>query len=303
MFFLFFLGLGILLAPDSRPQAGLKTCRPKAEGKTSIPERIVKRINQERAAADVPPVELDDLATTVATVHAREMAELAYAGHWSPDGKKPYMRYSFAGGTEAVAENVAGIFGVVNTLEEADLVEYLADLHLSMYEEKPPHDGHRKTILRAEHTHVGIGFALINGSLCYAEEYLSRYVEVSPLPVEAKRKTALPLTGKILNPQLKLSQIEIFFEPLPTPPAIAWLRAPRNYGLPATRVGLATREKAGTNVETGAVTMTTPTEFRTTLKLNRDEPGIYTVVVWLTDPSGKISREAFPVTNQCIRAS
>jgi uncharacterized protein YkwD len=64
-------------------------------------------INEERAVERVPPVAMDELASEVATRHAWDLIRGEFTSHWGRDGLKPYQRYSFAGGTEATAENVS----------------------------------------------------------------------------------------------------------------------------------------------------------------------------------------------------
>lgn len=72
-----------------------------------IRANLLEMINEERAVANVPPLAVDERATQIATKHAVEMAVDEYASHWGRDGRKPYHRYSFAGGTEATQENVS----------------------------------------------------------------------------------------------------------------------------------------------------------------------------------------------------
>src|SRR5437879_7319429 len=69
-------------------------------------ERLLKLVNDERAKNDLSQLALDDLACTVATAHALDMANGHFLSHWGSDGRKPYQRYSFAGGVDAVQENL-----------------------------------------------------------------------------------------------------------------------------------------------------------------------------------------------------
>ena len=46
--------------------------------------------------------------------------------------------------------------------------------HENMLREKPPSDGHRRTILDPEATHVGVGWAAENGRFQMAQEFLVR---------------------------------------------------------------------------------------------------------------------------------
>lgn len=68
---------------------------------------LLQRVNEEREVEKVQPVVIDELATEVATKHAKEMANHNYVSHWNREGLKPYHRYSFAGGFHATQENVS----------------------------------------------------------------------------------------------------------------------------------------------------------------------------------------------------
>src|SRR5947207_411727 len=70
-------------------------------------EQLLIQVNAERARAGLSLLELDDLACRVANEHALDMATGEFLSHWGSDGRKPYQRYSFAGGTEALRENVS----------------------------------------------------------------------------------------------------------------------------------------------------------------------------------------------------
>src|ERR1044072_2033003 len=72
-----------------------------------IRANLLDMVNEERAVAKVPLVGRDKLAEQVATQHAIHMVTGDFVSHWGRDGLKPYHRYSFAGGTEATAENVS----------------------------------------------------------------------------------------------------------------------------------------------------------------------------------------------------
>ena len=154
-----------------------------------------------------------------------------FLSHWGSDGRKPYHRYSFAGGTDAVQENVSSARSI-QSVTAAGVARNLYDMHLSMVQEAPPNDGHRKTILFPQLTHVGFGIALQGHNLRLDELYLARYLEADQLPRQVKPKSTITLRGRILNPTHRLNGVDVFFEPPPTPPSIDWLREPRSYGLP-----------------------------------------------------------------------
>src|SRR5919106_475254 len=194
---------------------------------------LLEMVNEERAVAKVQPVAMDPLATRVATQHATEMAMHEFASHWGRDGYKPYHRYSFAGGTEATQENVSAADNTWSN-KMIDLKQDTSYLHLRLYQEQPPNDGHRKTILAPQHTHVGFGIAVEKLRLRLVELFVARYVEVTDMPRVAKPKSMVQFAAKMLKGGHSLNHIEVFYEPLPAPPELSWLNEPRPYALPET---------------------------------------------------------------------
>ena len=96
-----------------------------------IRANLLEMINEERAVAKVQPVVIDELATQVATQHAVEMAVDDYISHWGRDGRKPYHRYSFAGGSEATQENVSAADNTWS-MKVSDLKQDAAYLHVRL---------------------------------------------------------------------------------------------------------------------------------------------------------------------------
>jgi uncharacterized protein YkwD len=267
-----------------------------------IPEiraNVLAMINEEREVEKVAPVALDDLATQVATKHAWDTLKGGFTSHWGSDGLKPYHRYSFAGGTEATAENVSSADSIGST-KVPDLKQDTAYLHLRLYQEKPPNDGHRQTVLLPQHTHVGIGIVVHELRLRLVELFVSRYVDVKPVVREAKAGAKVAFAGKIRG-SYRFNNIEVHYEPFPTPPDPEWLKTPRSYGLPKETRQLRPKLPQpfvyldGTF---GDVEVDGP-NFSVPVKLYKSTPGIYTIVTWI-----KRSREepAFPVTAVCVKA-
>ena len=265
-----------------------------------IRKNILEMINEERDVAKVRPVELDDLATEVATKHAVDMATNSFASHWGSDGLKPYQRYSLAGGTHATEENVSAADNTWS-MKVTDLKQDTAYLHLRLYQEKPPYDGHRRTILAPQHTHVGIGIVVQELRLRLVELFVAKYVEVGPMKQEAKPGAQLPFNGKMLRRGYSLHHVEVFYEPLPMRPELSWLRQPRPYGLPKESRVL--RPKVPPPLIyadglSGMVDINLDGSFRAPVRLYKEKPGIYTVVAWILSDK---SDDAFPATAVCIR--
>lgn len=187
----------------------------------------------------------------------------------------------------------------IQSITTASVAGDLRDMHLSMLNELPPNDGHRKTILYPHQTHVGFGIALRDHSLRLDELYLAQYVEVDPLPREAKTKASLVVTGKLLSPKHALTGADVYYEPFPTAPAIEWLREPRSYGMPAEVNTLMPRlpERYTYNDGSkGTIELSSGGRFRIPVSLNKS-PGINTIMVWIeTGPND----DPFPATQICV---
>jgi uncharacterized protein YkwD len=261
---------------------------------------LLQLVNKERAAAGVSTLLLDDLACLVADQHALDMATGGFLSHWGRDGRKPYHRYSSAGAVDAIAENVSATSNL-ESLDRKYIDLTVAQAHMRMHAEIPPNDGHRRTILAPQNTHVGFGLALLGRELRLVELYVARYVQIELYQMRAKRKATVQIKGRLLNHKYALYYAEIFYEPLPRPPEMGWLNAPRAYGMPDDFTILRPKLSAGTlyadEIE-GTIKVNPDGRFDIPVKLNRREAGIYTVVIWVSKRS---SGERFPVTNACIQ--
>ena len=263
--------------------------------------QLLNLVNAERAAVGASSLKLDSLACSVAEKHAVEMARNDFLSHWGLDGRKPYHRYSFAGGVEAIQEND----GAINTslpIPSDDVPIHLTTLHKSMHDETPPNDGHRKTILNPAHTHVGFGYADYGFCVRLCELYVARYVAIDPYAVTASPRERIVLSGRLLEPAYSLEGIDVFYEPLPSPPDRSWLRVLRAYGLPHERESLL--PKLGPTYfygdgSKGSIELKRGGRFQVPIRLSRKEPGIYTAVVWIARAA---KEEPFPATQVCVRA-
>jgi cysteine-rich secretory family protein len=264
-----------------------------------IRNKLLELVNAERYLTGASELEFDDLASRVATAHAIDMATGNFVSHWGRDGRKPYHRYSFAGGIHATQENVASINNFFSA-DWKDLTNDLITLHVRMHAEKPPRDGHRKTILAPQHTHVGFGFATSQRRLRLVELYVAKYMEVSGFKSQAARNETLLLSGRLLNDKHSLQQIDIFYEP----PAVARPAGSPpisgGYGLPdefeTLRPKLAGRWHYADGSK-GVIELKDNGEFSVPIKLSKPQPGIYTIVSWVKKrPSGI----GFPATEICV---
>jgi hypothetical protein len=266
-----------------------------------IRANLLEMVNEERAVAGLSPVAIDELAQQVATKHAIDMVSGEFASHWGRDGLKPYHRYSFAGGTHATQENVSAADNTWST-RLADLKQDSAYLHVRMYQETPPNDGHRRTILAPQHTHVGFGLALEHLRLRLVELFVANYIDVKPLSRVAKPGAQITFAGRMLRPEYLFSQIEVFYERLPKPPELSWLQEPRSYSLPDESRILRPKLPLPfvyADKKPGVVQVEMDGSFVSPITLFKEEPGIYTIVTWIKRKRGE---KAFPATEVCIRA-
>jgi hypothetical protein len=291
--------LVVVLQSVTRGQLLVERGRFSAEDVPSAREMLLKLVNQERANTNLSRLVLDDLACRVAAEHALDMSKRQFLSHWGSDGRKPYHRYSFAGGVDAVQENVSSAENIQSVATD-NVVRDLRDMHISMLLEVPPNDGHRRTILFPYHTHVGFGMALHDKALKLAELYLARYVRLDPFVNHSKPKSTVLLTGHLLNSRYFLHGVDVFYEPLPAPPEISWLQTPRSVSLPSIFVRQLPKAPPGTTYVDGGkgdFEWDRFGKFRVKVKLYRDEPGIYTIVFWIRrTPADK----AFPGAQVCI---
>ena len=281
--------------------SGLKFNLPQLTDKIrdEIRSRLLELINAERFLAGVNDLEFDDLAGRVAMGHAADMARGNFISHWGSDGRKPYHRYSFAGGIHATQENVASIDRFFSA-DWKDLANDLIALHVRMHEEKPPRDGHRKTILAPQHTHVGFGFTAIERRLRLVELYVAKYAEVVGFRSRAGRNETFQLSGRLLNKKHELHQIDIFYEP----PAVS--RQARahategSYSLPDEYETLLPRLKDRVRYidgSRGVIELKDDGRFQVPVKLYKPTPGIYTIVCWVKKTR---LEKPFPATEICI---
>lgn len=162
-------------------------------------------INRDRQAHGLAPVELDPIASAGAQRHADDMASRGFTAHWGSDGSVPEQRYTEAGGSDLVNENVVCLFdGILRELDPSPRFEpaKLEQLQKMFMDEVPPHDGHRRNILKPEHVRVGIGLAQPAGvnQPCLAQEFVDDFGDYSELPREAPRSVSLRVAGKIREP-------------------------------------------------------------------------------------------------------
>lgn len=190
----------------------------------SLKTAMIKIINTERADNNVPPVKYDSVAGMSAQYHADEMKNFNFFSHYSVDGIPPYVRYSFKnGGRDIMGENISiGInyelfkFTKTGNSSKMNFKEALIKLNRIMYNEKPPHDGHRKTILNKDYNGIGIGIAYNDTLLFYVETFIGHYIKIlSHIPDTIPAGKTIHLYAQIINSNFYLNHIKVYYDSIP----------------------------------------------------------------------------------------
>lgn len=199
--------------------------------RADIKRVLFDRINRDRSSHGVPPVDYEPRAALVGDLFCLEQALSGTWGHWDLEGRAPYLRWALAGGVDYHVENAA-TYSVSPGVVGRPIAELLLESHESMMAERPPEDGHRRTILDPNLTHVGIGMAVVGGQFRMSEEFTSvgfEWIEIpaGPLPVGAKAVfSGKPLEG------WEVAMVDIAYEPPPRPLSLPELRGRRAYSYP-----------------------------------------------------------------------
>ncbi|ACL69272.1 CAP domain-containing protein [Halothermothrix orenii] len=128
-----------IVEPEPAPEA--KDDVAPAKSLTSMEQRMVNLINQERRKNNLKPLEVHMKLTEVARIKSQDMVDNNYFSHYSPTYGSPFdMMDRFGIEYLHAAENIAANRSV-------------DDAHESLMRSS----GHRRNILNPNFTHVGVG--------------------------------------------------------------------------------------------------------------------------------------------------
>ncbi|HEY1957167.1 MAG TPA: CAP domain-containing protein [Polyangiaceae bacterium] len=202
---------------------------------------MLELINRDRATEHLAPVALDEgVASRAGQAHAEDMAHLGYLGHWGSDGSTPEQRITEAGGADVDFENAYCVTDEktrpLDPSPRFDRAE-IERAESMFFGEKPPNDGHRKTILGKWRKRVGIGIALArpvgNEILvpCISQEFVDTYGTYDALPKSIKAGRTLHVAGTLEN-DVRVGAVGIVKLDDPKPLPVAELNRRRNYPQP-----------------------------------------------------------------------
>jgi uncharacterized protein YkwD len=225
-----------------------------------LKQYALRTINQDRAKFGLSPVIMSN--NPAAQVHANDVLKTRAISHWMTDGEKPYMTYTRLGGDGKVTQNVAiagygdqydGCISGVYRCDKIDPHEAIATTEYQMmYNDTDCCDnGHRKNILDKFHTHVSIGIAYNDYFFVMVQNFENQYTiwndkinDNNNSDSDNSDKTMITMAGSFTNNtdsnpdnDLALENVQVFYDPLPTPEIYQEHKNDRSYG-PGKFIGL-----------------------------------------------------------------
>jgi len=248
----------------------------------SVEAAVFDRINADRAAAGAAPVAWDESAAKVARAFCAAQVRERTRGHFLTDGIPPYARTALEGVFGVGAENSTAWLSSAREFQRG-MVDLALDAHRDMMDEKPPADGHRRTILDPDATHVGVGWSQESGSFRMAQEFTTRRLSELSLTRVAQSPTTILVEGALRAPD-RFEFVTVAREPEPHPLTKAEADARTSYGYPEPRLAFVAEGRKSLRV------LGTETEDRVSLRgasfsfrFTPGLPGLWTLLVYTSD--------------------
>ncbi len=248
---------------------------------------VVDLVNRDRKANGLPPVRWDETAARAGQRQTDDMARRGFTAHIGSDGSTPEKRHTDAGGSAMVMENVACFADALERELDPDprfTIAELERIETTFISEVPPMDGHKRNILTAWHTSLGVGLSKTKGLdiVCMAQEFVDDYGRYDPLPKKAKAGSKLRVSGDVRSPA-DVAAVGIARVEKPRPMKAEALLKTYSYAIPKPYV---TYFKKG--YKTPIPLDVTGNRFSIEVPLSdQSRPGIYSVSVWAKVPETK----------------
>lgn len=246
--------------------------------KDSVKAAVFAQINRDRGKKGLPPVAWDEQASRVADAFCSRQVREKTRGHYLMDGIPPYARTAFASVFGMQLENSVSWLTTGASFAQ-DARELALSGHARMMAEVPPKDGHRKTILDPEATHVGVGWNSELGRFQMAEEFLMRrltWLSLSRLPGE---RVIFRFEGQTLSDPIQL--VTIAWEMAPAPLTQKEASARNSYFYPQPRQSLVpegSRARISGTITQDRIRLAQDRKF--SFEFAPDRPGLWTVIFY-----------------------
>ena len=197
-----------------------------------IRSELLYLINSERVLAQVPPLSLGFNAS--AQQHTESMQQYGYRSHWDLHGMTPQMRYTLAGGTNRVRQNVAGPIGIPAS-DDSGIAGWRAVIR-EMHQGFMAGSAERANVLDPWHRNVSLGLSCNEAQCWVVQQFETDHLEFINLP--AIYGTKLQMSGQFRE-GLELDALAVWFHPHSRRLSLGQLDATYRYGIgqkPATFV-------------------------------------------------------------------
>ncbi|HEY6928385.1 MAG TPA: CAP domain-containing protein [Thermoanaerobaculia bacterium] len=209
-------------APEPRPLAlrapsadreHVETYPTPEQPRDAVKLAVFEKINADRLAAGLATVAWDESASRVADAFSAQQVAERTRGHFLMDGLPPYARTAFASIFGKGSENSVSWLTTASSFSEPTVNLALSG-QKDMITERPPNDGHRRTILSSDATHVGVGYAIDHGRFQMAEEFLVRHLERLSWKITPGAVPNAHFEGRT-RPRRAIRFVTIAWEPVP----------------------------------------------------------------------------------------
>ncbi len=188
-----------------------------------IRSELLYLINSERVLAQVPPLKMGFNAS--AQQHTESMMTYGYRSHWDIYGLTPQMRYSLAGGTNRVRQNIAGpVKAPVHDEQEQESWRVAVR---EMHQEFMSRPAERANLLDPWHRKVSLGLSCDAARCWQVQQYETDHLEFSQLP--AIHGTVLHMEAEFRE-GLELDALAVWYHPHPRRLSLGQLDATYRYG-------------------------------------------------------------------------
>ena len=180
----------------------------------SLKQEFLDDLNNERERAGRQSLVLGQ--NDAAQLHAEAALKGCFMSHWDTEGLKPYMRYTLAGGHQAMAAISDGFnfcFKAEDGSGEIDIEQRVGRVIGAWMDDADT----RSFVLGSRHRQVSIGLAWDDYNYIIYPQFEGDYITYDLLP--AVRDGVLTLSGKVMN-GVRLRepndlQVNIFYDPPP----------------------------------------------------------------------------------------
>ena len=206
------------------PSTGASLSSLTASEQRSLRSDLLDLINKARVSNDLSPVRKG--SNDAAQDHANDMLDQQYLSHWGLNGLKPYMRYTIAGGTDYLAENISGPAGTEEAQERPKIPSksLVREAHFGLLNSP----GHRSNILDRWQTHVNLGIACNDHSCAVVQHFERDYVDFGRKPTISSG--ILSLAGALAE-DFELVQVDVWYDQPPHDLTLGQLDTTASYGI------------------------------------------------------------------------